>query len=496
MSITVETKRLPGSRVEIQVAADEQEVEKAFDRAYNYLSREAKIPGFRPGKAPRQVLERRFDAETVREIAWHEFVERSYAPALEEQELKPLGQPEVPPLDDVEGFEPGSGATITSTMVVHPEPVLPDYDHLKLVQASAEVSEEDIDEQILELRRAQAKTEVVEREKIEQDDLVKAHVVVSDPEQEEPLEEYDADFRADGESENELEQRLVGANPEETLEYDLELGEDQQDEALAGKTVQVKATIEEVKEETLPELDDAFAADVDEELTSVEELREWLRERLSEQFAAESERALRSLALAVVDRGTELELPDELVRNMATSEVQQFMQQLQSEGLTADQAMNMIRDEDSGIMQRAAYNAVGALRTHYILEALAEVEEIEVEEADIQQAMEKYAQEHGMELESLQQMVMMQPEAEQQFEEQARRAKIIDMLLETAEVEEVGREGYPLRVRRLMEELETPEPGVVVEEVEEKEYAEASEEESEEEEASVDEEDIAEEESE
>lgn len=465
MALKLETQRLPGSRLEIRVQADTEEIDKAFESAFSYLSQEAQIPGFRPGKAPRPVLERRFEADTIRQLAWQRFLERSYLPALEDLTIRPVGQPQMPELDEVEDFQAGEPLEMTNTVVVHPEPQLPDYRSLKLLRPSTEVTEEEVDEHIELLRQAQATRQPVERDQVEAGDVVTAQVQVLDPESGEVLEKYQADFAASSESENELEQKLIGVQQGESVEYEHNLSEDQEDPKLAGKTVLIKATVEKLEEKILPELDDELAHTIDESLSTVAELREYIRERLQKQFTEAADRTTRSLAMALVERDTEIDLPEELVQSLTNSEINRYMGDLQAEGLSIEEAVEAVSDQESGLRQHAQSSAQQALKRHYIFAAIAEQERLEVTEEDLSQALSDYAQEHGLAEATLQQMVVMQPETEEQFRAQALESKVKDLLVENAEIEEVPREGYPVRVRRLLEG--EPKAGESVEELSE-----------------------------
>lgn len=465
MALKLKTQRLPGSRLEICVDADAEEVEKAFDSAFSYLARETQIPGFRSGKAPRAVLERRFEADTIRQLAWQRFLERSYLPALEDLKIRPVGEPKMPEVDEVEGFEPGQTLVMTSTIAVHPEPQLPDYRALKLVRPCAEVTEEEVDEHLELLRRTQATHHRVERNTVETGDLVTAQVQVLDPESAEILEEYQADFRANPESENELEQKLVGAERGQPVEYEHTLSQEQEAPELSDKTVLIKATVEKIEEETLPELNDELAQAIDDSLSTVAELREYVRERLEKQFAETADQAVRGLAMAVVAKNTEIDLPEELVQNLATSEMNRYMDDLQAKGASIEEAVQAVTDQESGLMQHAQSSAQQTLKRHYIFEAIAEREGLEVSEEDLDRELLDYAQEHGLAEATLRQMATMQPETEEQFREQARRTKVMALLVENAEIEEVPREGYAVWARRLLE-------GEVESEAESKELAE------------------------
>ena len=458
MAIKVELTPLPGSKLEIRVQADAAEVEKAYEGVFTQLSEHARIPGFRAGHAPRAIMERRFPPEELRAMAWREFLEKSFAPALEEQKVRPLGEPELPDLEQNEAFQRGADFEMVTSMAVQPVPELPDYSALKLVKPSAEVTSEDVEEHLERLRSAHAKSEPADHDEVAEGDMVQACVHIREEDGTE-LEHYDAEVKASATSENEIEKALIGAKQGAEVEYDMTLNEPQDDPALVGKTVKVAALVEAINQVTLPEVDADFAKTVDESLDSVEGLREYLEQRLQEQFARDAERTVRNLAVAVVDRGTRLELPQALVQNMTNQEARRLHERLRNEGLSHEAALEMMQDKNTGLMEQAMIGAVEGLRLHYIFAAIAEAEGLEPGEDEINAAMAEYAQDYGLDEGHLRQMVAMQPESEEEFFEQALRKLVIDHLLGTAVVEEVSREGYPLMARRIMEEAQAAAPG-------------------------------------
>ncbi|HEY3397458.1 MAG TPA: trigger factor [Armatimonadota bacterium] len=452
MAIKIETENLPGSRLLIRVEADAAEVDKSFDRAFSQLQAEARVPGFRPGKAPRAILERRFDADMQRRLAWQEFLEKTYAPALEDLDIEPLGEPEMPNIDEWDGFQRGQDLQMTVTWTVQPRPELPEFKNLKLVKPSAEVTPEDVDEAIEQLREANAKRQPVERTTVAAGDLVSAHVIVTKGDTEEVLEESDAELTAREDSDAPVEKALVGAPVDTILEVKVPLQGQQADEELAGGEATVKVEIKSLAENILPELTDEFAHSVDEKLNTVDELRTFVTERLASELAESAETQVRELALALVNSRTKLDLPPDMVNRMATSEMQQYAREMLSDGMSMDKVKEIITSQESGVQDAVLSETVRRLREHYLLGALAREAELEVDDEDMARYMTIYSQEHGVDEATLRSMVMMQPETESDFRERALRIKIGDFLVNHAEIEEVGREGYPLMARRLFEE--------------------------------------------
>jgi trigger factor len=450
MALKIDTTPLPGSKLEIRVEADAAEVDKSFDRVFSRLQQEAHVPGFRPGKAPRAILERRIGEEALRQMAWQEFLEKTYAPAIEELNIQPFGDPEMPDLEEWDGFQRGQDLELSLTWTVHPRPELPDYLHLKLVKPSAEVAEEDIEEQLKSLREAHAKQQPTDRETVEDGDAVTVHVTVLEGESDEIAEEQDVELVAEQASEDPLRSAIVGAIKGQEFETRLRSPHEEDGEEHEGPRVKIR--VDEIAERVLPELDAEFAKTVDDSLDSVEALRVFVAERLSADRKRAAEAMVRNLAMTLVDATTRMDLPPELVNQAASGEMRRYAQDMLSDGMSADRVRELVSDRESGLADAILRNTVGDLRMMYIEEAIVREQEIEVEEADIERALAEYAEEHAIDVASLRQMVEMQEETEHQFADRARRMKIRDMLVENAEIEEVPWEAFPLRARRLVEE--------------------------------------------
>jgi trigger factor len=482
MSLKIETTPLPGSRLEIRVQADAEEIEKAYDRVFSQLQQEARIPGFRPGRAPRALLERRLAADSLRRLAWHSFLEKAYAPALEELKIEPYGEPEFPDLDEWEGFQRGQDLDMTVTWTVYPRPELPDYLHLKLVKPSAEVSEEDLDEQLQAMREAHAKQQPTDREIVQEGDAVTAHVVVFRPGTDEILDETEVELIAEKESEDDLKKAVVGAVKGQEFETTLELGYEQVDPDLVGDEARAQVRVDEIAERILPELDADFAKTIDDSLDSVDALREYVRERLTKQREKLAEGMVRGMALGLVDAGTRMELPPAMINEAATGELRRYTRQMLSGGMTPERIRDLVADRETGLADAVLRETVSDLRTLYIEDAIAREQNLEVTEEDMERALAEYAEEHGIDVPTLRQMVEVQTHTEAEFRDRARRLKIMDLLVAHAEIEEVPWEAFPLRSRRLVEEAvegrkggspqvraEAEEPGLSPEALEEEE---------------------------
>ncbi len=336
MKIT--TEDMPDRQIGLLIELEEAEIEDHKQRAYRRLVQRYVIPGFRRGKAPRMILERHIGAETLIQDDIEGLLERSVADAVEQQELEPIARPQV---TDLESLDP---ITFRATVALRPEVELGDYESIRVDWEEPEVTEEQVEEVLNNLRRQGSPWEPVERA-VQLGDLLTVDMrgyVDEDPEeaaesedgedgdsdsesdgQPEPTDEADADAEAgdgdDSESEPEVPGRrvfveetgisymvqegvtypapgvpeeLVGMNAEETKEFTISVPDDFTIRNLNGKEAHFTVTVREVKEQNLPELDDEWAQGIegfgDDEFETVAALRERIQSDLTERTNAQA----------------------------------------------------------------------------------------------------------------------------------------------------------------------------------------------------------------
>ncbi len=446
---------MPRSRVKVTLTAEGEDVDKVFAKAYEQLRSEGKVPGFRRGKAPKAILKRHYSDDIIRELAWTAFLEDLYAPALEDSDLNPIFRPEVPSLDEVENFAEGQEVSVETVLTVHPEPKLPDYKTLKLIKARTEVTDEEIDEQLEQLRESYADEIEVDRESVAEGDLVRVAMKVIAPDGE-AIQETESEFIANRDSDQPVARKLSGHIIGQVVTDETPISEDFDDEKLAGQTVTIEATIKSLKERKLPELDDDFAAKVDEELASLEELRDRIADQLANSKRRAADRNLRNMATTLVMRASEMDLPQELIDNVTASQVQSYMQYLQGQGLSAEESVQAMRDDQDTVSSQV----VDGLKLHYVFQAIADQEEIEITDEDLEAAIPGYAAENDIDEQMVREATEVHEEMENRLRNFATQEHIIQILLENAEIEKVPWEAYSLRAKRHMdqyvEELRRP----------------------------------------
>lgn len=325
----VSTEKLPESQILMTIEIEPERLDQARHKAVRKLAPKARVPGFRPGKAPENMVRQYFGEERVLDEALDIVVPDAYREALESDEsIYPVARPRLV----VETTEP---LVVKATIPVRPTIELGDYQSLRVEIAPIEVSEERVEETLTLLRRRVATLEPVERP-IAWGDVVRMEVegkvgdvdvLVNKQEAEVRLEE-DRDVLFPG-----FEEEILGHGKGETVEFDLDVPENITDERFSGKKVRFVATIQEIKEEVLPELDDEFVKQVGEGFETVDALRERIRADIEK---AEGEQR---------EQGWHDELLGKLV-GQATIEYPPVMVDAEIDRLLHDQGVHPEREED------------------------------------------------------------------------------------------------------------------------------------------------------
>jgi trigger factor len=334
-TVKVTLERLPESRVQLQIEIDEDRLERSLDSAYKRIAQKNRFPGFRPGKAPRAIVERAVGRTGLIREALDKLVPDAYNEAIETEDVDAIGQPEL----EIDTLEP---VKFTAVVPVRPTVELNDYHALRVEKDPVEVTQEMVDEQILLLQRRHATLVPVERGVQWNDTLIAD--ITGETEGDKFLEDKDAEFPlregavlfVPG-----LAEAFVGMKKGESKEFKLTIPEDFRVERLQGKEATFTAEIHEVKEEQLPELDDEFAAVINaEEFENFDALKTRIEDDLRKSLESNADTKLRNDAVDKLTESATLEYPkllveheiDHLVREATGNDQAQYQAYLRSIG--------------------------------------------------------------------------------------------------------------------------------------------------------------------
>src|SRR5690625_2585743 len=380
-----------------------EEFDNALDQAFKKVVKEVQVPGFRKGKMPRPIFEKRFGVESLYQDAIDLMLPNAYSNAIDETGIFPVDRPEV----DVEQIEKGKPVIFTATVTVKPEVKLGEYKGLEVEKIDTTVTDEDIEEELKLLQEQNAELVVKEEGKVEEGDTV-----VIDYEGFKDGESFEG-----GKDENHsleigsnqfipgFEEQLIGHESGEDVEVQVTFPEEYHAEDLAGKEAVFKVKIHEIKYKEVPELDDEFAKDVDEEVESLEQLKEKTKKRLEEQKETDADTELRETLINLATENAEIDVPEAMVDSELDRMMQEFEQRLQMQGMTLDIYFQFSGQDENALREQMKEDAEKRVRTNLTLEAIAIEENLEATDEDVQKDMEEMAKMYNLEVENVVEML-------------------------------------------------------------------------------------------
>jgi trigger factor len=384
-------KELPDSRVRVEVDVDAADFDRRVERAARGLGSELRIPGFRKGKVPAQVVIQRVGREAVMEEALREALPEWYERALLETGVIPVGDPKL----DVAGLpSEGKPLSFSIEVAVRPEARLGSYSGLEVGKAEPEVPEEAVNAELERLREGFGSLRPVERAARAGDSLLVDYRGEIDGEPFEGGETRDflLELGAEGLLEG-FDEALTGAQAGDEREVQVRFPDDYRPERLAGKDATFTVDVKEVREKQLPELDDEFAAQAS-EFDTLAELREDIAAKIREALEHRAEDEFRQAAVdAAVEQAT-VEVPDDVVTARATDMWERVERSLQGRGISPEAYLRMQNRSREELIGDAKPEAEQALKREAVLAAIADKEGIEVSDEDLVESLRHTAEEH------------------------------------------------------------------------------------------------------
>ncbi|MBM7578864.1 trigger factor [Jeotgalibacillus terrae] len=416
-----------GNEGVLTVQVDAETVNKGLDSAFKKVVKQINVPGFRKGKMPRQMFEKRFGVESLYQDALDEILPEAYASAVDEAGIVPVDRPEI----DVEQMEKGKELIFTAKVTVKPEVKLGEYKGLEVEKLDAEVTDEDVDAELKQLQERQAELVVKEDGKVED-----GNTVVLD------FEGFvDGEAFEGGQAENYsleigsgsfipgFEEQLVGLAAGDEKDVEVSFPEEYHAEELAGKPATFKVKIHEIKAKELPELDDEFAKDADEEVESLSELKEKTKTRLTEEKQNAAEMALRDSVVEKAAENAEIDIPESMVNTEVDRMMQEFEQRLSAQGMNLDLYFQFSGQDEETLRGQMQEDAAKRVRTNLVLEAIADAENITVTEEDVESELSSMTEQFNMSVDQIKAALGGSTEI---LENDLRVQKAIDFLVENS----------------------------------------------------------------
>ena len=416
-------EKVEKSQVALTVEVGAAEFEAAIEKAYQKMRKKINVPGFRPGKAPRKIIEGMYGAEVFFEEAINIAFPEAYEAAVKEQELQVVGYPEVEMVGEVtrEGF------TFKATAPVYPEVTLGQYKGLSAAKDEVKVTAADVDERLKQLSDRNTRLVSVEREAKEGDTAVIDFEGFLNGE---PFE--------GGKGENHslelgshsfvpgFEEQVVGMKAGDEKDIDITFPEDYHAD-LAGKAVVFKVKVHEVKEKEVPAMDDEFAKDVS-EFDTLKELKADLKKKITEERQKDADRAFEDALMEQVAANITADIPDAMVETQARQFLDNFKMQIAQSGIPYDQYMKMTGMDEGKLLEDAKEPALRQVRMDLAVAAIIKAESIEASDEEVEEEYKKMAEQYGLDVE----MVKKYLQADQ-IKDQVISRKAVAVVVDSAE---------------------------------------------------------------
>lgn len=381
-------EQLSDTRVKITVEVPFEELKHELDQAYNALAQQVQIPGFRKGKAPRQLIDARFGRGPVLEQVVNDMLPSRYGQAIEENDIKAIGQPDV----EVTKIEDNEVVEFTAEVDVRPEITLPDFSAINVEVPAVTVDDAAVDEE-LESLRARFSTLKDHNHKLKKGEFVTLNLSASvDGEKVEEATTEGLSYEiGSGDLIDGLDDALLGQKKDDSVEFTTELANGD----YQGKEAVVTAEITATKQRELPALDDEFAQ-LASEFDTIEELRESTKTQVESRLKNEQAANIRDEVLKAALESSDFALPNSIVEEQAHSQLHQLLGELAHD----DAALNSVLESQGTTREefekQNREDAEKAVRTQLFLDVLAETEEPEVSQQELTDHILFTAQSYGM----------------------------------------------------------------------------------------------------
>ena len=386
------------TKITLKLVVDSSKFEEAINKAYNKTKSKFNVQGFRKGKAPRKIIERLYGVEVFYEEAIDMVLPEVYGAALKEHDIDPVDYPEV----DIEEINKGEDVVFTAIVEVMPEFEVTEYKGIEVEKKEYNVQEEDIQKELDDLLEKGARMIAVEDRPVKDEDMI--------------IFDYkgmiDGVAFEGGSAERwsltvgseqfipGFEEQLVGKNIGEQAEVNVTFPEDYHSEDLAGKDAVFEVIIHEIKEKEMPQLDDEFAKDVS-EFDTLDELKNNIKENLEKEAGGKSEQELRNRIIELVSDRIDIKIPDAAVEKQVDNMLMDFGYNLQYQGLNLEYYLQATGITEESLREQMRPDATKTVKNELVIEKIGEQENIVATDEDIDEQIEKMANQYGQDLKEM-----------------------------------------------------------------------------------------------
>ncbi len=396
MKVSVE--KLENQMAKLTVEVEPEVFEKAVEVVYKKQRGKINVPGFRKGKAPRQLIEKMYGSEIFFEDAADEVIREEYPKAYDESGEEIVSQPEV----DIVQMKKGEPFIFTAEVALRPEVVLGNYKNIEVSRQDVSVTKKDVDAEIDKLLKSNARTVEVTDRAVKADDIVN----------------IDYEGRVDGapfdggKAERHalkigsksfipgFEDQIIGHKLEEEFDIDVTFPKEYHSKELAGKAAVFTVKINGIKAEELPTLDDEFVSDTT-EFETLDELKKDIKAKAKERKEEAAKNAIKYEAIEKAVADSKMELPEAMINTQVISMLNEYARGMAGQGISMQQYFQMTGMNREQLMEQMRPDAEKQIKTSLVLEEIAKAEKIEISEADVDEHIEKMGKMYGIGIEDL-----------------------------------------------------------------------------------------------
>ena len=400
--MSVQVEKLEHNMAKLTIEVEASKFDAAMKKAYNKKKGSFNLPGFRKGKVPMYIIEKEYGAGVFYEDAANELMPEAYAAALEESGLEVVSRPEV----DVTQIGKGQNFIFTAEVATKPEVTLGDYKGLEVPKSETEVTDEEVEAELKKEQEKNSRTITVEDRAAQNGDtatidfegFVDGEAFEGGKGTDYPLTLGSNTFIPG------FEEQLVGANTGDHVEVKVTFPEEYQAKELAGKEAVFQCDVKKIEAKELPELDDDFAKDVS-EFDTLAEYKEDVKKNLTEKKAEDARRAKEDAAVDKVIENAQMDIPEAMIETQTRQMLDDFARRMQSQGLSMEQYFQFTGQSVDKMMEDMKPQALKRIQTRLVLEKIAEVENIQPTEEEVNEEISKMAEMYKMEADKLKDLI-------------------------------------------------------------------------------------------
>lgn len=400
MSVKVEKGEKNTAKLIIEVPAEE--FEAAIKRAYEKNKDKFQVDGFRKGKVPYDAVEKMYGPSVFFEDAANDCIQKTYPDAAKETELEIVSMPEI----NVTKIAKGDSLVYEATVALKPDVKLGKYKGIKVDKVEVEVTDDEVDAELDKVKEQNARLVAKEGEPVADGDTVTIDFegfVDDKPFEGGKGEDYPLVIGSHSFIDT-FEEQLIGKNAGDDVDINVTFPEQYQAEELQGKPALFKVKIKEIKVKEYPEIDDDFAQDVS-EFDTLDEYKEDIKKNLSEQKEKNAEAEKEGKIIEAIVEDAKMDVPEQMINTAADQMVQEFAQQIQMQGISFDQYMQMTGSSPEAMRDQVKPQAENRVKSSLVLEAIVDAENIEASDEDVEEELKKMADQYQMELDKVKEMI-------------------------------------------------------------------------------------------